>query len=92
VYVPIAEAAATLELSRARVYGLIAEGAIPAVRVGRRIRIPRASFDRWLEDQERKALESLRDPLDVSREDLALEELEKLEGLVPKIANKGEVR
>jgi excisionase family DNA binding protein len=81
VYVPIAEVAATLELSRARVYGLIAEGAIPAVRSGRRVRIPRASFEAFLRSQEQRALANLREPVGVAPETLRPEELAALDAI-----------
>ena len=42
-----AEVAALLALSRSEVYRLIERGAIPAVRIGRSVRVPR----RWVEEQ-----------------------------------------
>jgi excisionase family DNA binding protein len=51
---------ALLGVSRSRVYQLIAEGAIPSVRRGRAIRIPRAAWERWLSAQTEEALAGLR--------------------------------
>jgi len=45
-----------LDLSQPRIYQLIGEGRIPATRLGRRIVIPRRSFDAWLAEHERRAL------------------------------------
>lgn len=42
-----AEVAALLALSRSEVYRLIEQGRIPAVRIGRSVRVPR----RWVEQQ-----------------------------------------
>lgn len=41
------DVAALLGLSRSEVYRLIGRGAIPAVRIGRSVRVPR----RWVESQ-----------------------------------------
>ncbi len=71
---PIAEIAARLDLSEARVYGLIAKGSIPAVRDGRRVHVPRESFEAWLHARAQRALENIRErPLP-----LLPDELEKL--------------
>jgi excisionase family DNA binding protein len=43
--------AALLGVSRSRVYQLIAEGELPAVRQGRSVRVPRAAWEAWLEEQ-----------------------------------------
>lgn len=59
-YVSVHEIAAAIGLSEARTYALIAEGAIPALRAGRRIRVPRVAFERWLEQQAQLALANVR--------------------------------
>ena len=40
-----------LGVGRSLVYQLISEGKIPSVRVGRCIRVPRASLEKWISDQ-----------------------------------------
>ena len=55
-----AQLAPLLGVTRSRVYQLIAEGAIPVVRVGGAIRIPRAAWEAWLRKQTDAALASLR--------------------------------
>jgi len=59
-YVPVREVAAVIGLSAARTYALIADGEIPALRAGRRIRVPRAAFERWLDQQTQLALANLK--------------------------------
>jgi len=59
-YVPIREVAVALGLSEGRTYALIAAGSIPALREGRRIRVPRAAFERWLEQQAETALQNVK--------------------------------
>ena len=54
--------AALLGMSRSRVYQLIAEGRLPAIRQGRSIRIPRAAWQAWLKDQRERALSALAEP------------------------------
>lgn len=50
----------TLGVSRGQIYNLIAAGVIPSVVLGpRSIRIPRAAFEHWLEEQNRKAEEAV---------------------------------
>ncbi|MCY4639491.1 MAG: helix-turn-helix domain-containing protein [Chloroflexi bacterium] len=51
VLLTVREAAAFLRISRNLAYELVARGEIPAVRLGRVIRVPRAALDRWLEAQ-----------------------------------------
>lgn len=48
-----------LGVSRNRVYQLIADGMLPAVRFGRSIRIPRAAWEAWLLEQRDRALETV---------------------------------
>lgn len=54
--------AGLLGMSRSRVYQLIAEGRLPAIRQGRSIRIPTAAWQAWLEDQRDRALSALGEP------------------------------
>lgn len=52
----IAEVARQLHVSRQRAYELAARGRIPATRMGRRVIVPRAAWDRWCERQVQAAL------------------------------------
>jgi excisionase family DNA binding protein len=45
------EAAVALGISRSRVYELVAEGAIPAIRLGGSIRIPVLQLQQWVASQ-----------------------------------------
>jgi excisionase family DNA binding protein len=54
-----ADIAERLGLSAGRIYQLIAAGAIPVVRVGGALRIPRAAWDEWLRARSEEALASL---------------------------------
>ena len=47
----IAEAAELLSVGRSTVYQLVSANAVPVVRVGRLVRIPRDALLRWIEDQ-----------------------------------------
>lgn len=48
-YLTVAEVAETLKLNQQTVRNWIDQGALPALRVGRRVRIKRSDFDRILE-------------------------------------------
>ena len=50
-YLKVPEVAKVLRIARSRAYELVAEGQIPAVRIGRSVRVPRHELDRWLADQ-----------------------------------------
>ena len=54
--IPVRQAAATLGLGRDSCYRLIREGRLPAVRVGRRLLVPRSSLKAWAEEQARSGL------------------------------------
>ena len=41
----------TLGIGRTKAYDLVASGELPAIRVGRAIRVRRADLDRWAERQ-----------------------------------------
>lgn len=45
------EAAGLLGLGRSKTYQLIAASAIPVVRIGRSVRVPRTALLRWIEEQ-----------------------------------------
>ena len=53
------DVATELGVTSGRVYQLIQAGRIPAVRMGRSIRIPREAWERWLHAQSDRALESV---------------------------------
>ena len=52
----VAEVAAIVRAHPVRVYAMCADGTIPAIRIGKRVRIPRAAFSRWLEALNEQAL------------------------------------
>ena len=45
----VSETAGLLRISRNLAYELVTRGEIPAIRLGRVIRVPRAALDQWLE-------------------------------------------
>lgn len=47
------EVAEVLRIGRSLVYTMLATGELPSVRVGRCIRIPTESLERWLKTQEK---------------------------------------
>jgi excisionase family DNA binding protein len=47
------EVCQVMGVGRSLVYSLIAQGVIPSVRLGRSIRVPKASLEKWISDQER---------------------------------------
>lgn len=44
----VAEAAEALRLGRNRVYDMVAAGELPALRIGKSIRIPADSLNQWI--------------------------------------------
>lgn len=48
VLLTVPEAAKLLRISRNLAYGLVGRGELPSVRLGRVIRVPRASLEEWL--------------------------------------------
>ena len=50
-YLKVPEVAQILRVARSRAYELVADGEIPAVKIGRSVRVSRKELDRWLEDQ-----------------------------------------
>lgn len=55
----IEDIAGELEISVARVYQLIRNNEIPAVKIAGRLRVPRKSWESWLDDKAQESLESL---------------------------------
>jgi excisionase family DNA binding protein len=58
-WVTIAEVQRILGLGRTKTYGLVSTGEIPAVRIGRVLRVNREELNRWLE------IKRLVDPADL---------------------------
>lgn len=50
-YLKVPEVAQELRIARSRAYELVANGTIPAVKIGRSVRVSRKELERWLEDQ-----------------------------------------
>ncbi|MBE3597756.1 MAG: helix-turn-helix domain-containing protein [Limnochordaceae bacterium] len=49
------EAARVLGINRVRLYRLIREGAIPAIRIGRSVRFRVSALRAWMDEQEQRA-------------------------------------
>ena len=54
------EVAEILRIGRSLVYGMLASGELPSIRVGHCIRIPIESLQRWLKAQENQSRETQR--------------------------------
>lgn len=52
----VAEAAAALHLGRNTIYDLIRTGQLPAIRVGRAIRIPSTALHEWIDNNTQKGI------------------------------------
>ena len=63
------DVAPRLGVSPRRVYQLVREGGLPAIRQGRAIRIPRAAFEQWLADCATRALSAVLSATDEARPD-----------------------
>ena len=50
-YLKVPEVAKVLRIARSRAYELVADGEIPAVKIGRSVRVSRRELDRWLKSQ-----------------------------------------
>ncbi len=50
-YLKVPEVAEVLRIARSRAYELVADGEIPAIKIGRSVRVSRRDLDRWLEGQ-----------------------------------------
>ena len=53
----VAEAAAVLGVSRTTMYALVRSASVPHLRFGRTLRLPRQSFDAWMNAQATRALD-----------------------------------
>jgi excisionase family DNA binding protein len=51
-YLKVPEVAQILRIGRSRAYELVANGTIPAVKIGRSLRVSRKELERWLEEQQ----------------------------------------
>ncbi len=49
-WLKVPEVAEVLRIARSRAYELVAHGEIPAVKIGRSVRVSRKELDRWLQD------------------------------------------
>jgi len=52
----VEEVQATLRLGRTRVYGMLASGELPAVRIGKAVRVSAADLERWIASHTEPAL------------------------------------
>ena len=50
-FMKVAEVAQELRIARSRAYELVANGSIPAVKIGRNVRVRRKELESWLEGQ-----------------------------------------
>ncbi len=50
-FLKVPEVARELRIARSRAYELVASGTIPAVKIGRSVRVSRRELERWLEEQ-----------------------------------------
>ncbi len=50
-YLKVPEVARIIRVARSRAYELVANGTIPAVKIGRSVRVSRKELERWLEEQ-----------------------------------------
>jgi excisionase family DNA binding protein len=49
-WLKVPKVAEVLRIARSRAYELVAGGKIPAVKIGRSVRVSRKELDRWLEE------------------------------------------
>jgi excisionase family DNA binding protein len=50
-FLKVPEVAEVLRIARSRAYELVADRTIPAVKIGRSVRVHRRELDKWLEGQ-----------------------------------------
>lgn len=50
-WLKVPEVAEVLRIARSRAYELVGTGEIPAVKIGRSVRVNRKELDRWLQGQ-----------------------------------------
>ena len=55
------EAAGFLSIGRSKLYELVATGQLPVVRIGRSVRVPTSSLERWIRERTAEA-EGVREP------------------------------
>lgn len=60
LFLSVPQVARIIGASEARTYDMVAAGMLPAIRLGRRVRIPRAAFDAWAARMSEQALASVR--------------------------------
>jgi excisionase family DNA binding protein len=50
-FLKVPEVAEELRIARSRAYEMVANGTIPAVKIGRSVRVSRKELEGWLEEQ-----------------------------------------
>jgi excisionase family DNA binding protein len=50
-FLKVPDVAEELRIARSRAYEMVANGTIPAVKIGRSVRVSRKELERWLEEQ-----------------------------------------
>ncbi len=50
-FLKVPEVAQILRVARSRAYELVANGTIPAIKIGHSVRVARRELDKWLEGQ-----------------------------------------
>ena len=50
-FLKVPEVAEELRIARSRAYEMVANGTIPAVKIGRSVRVSRKELEHWLEEQ-----------------------------------------
>jgi len=50
-FLKVLEVAEELRIARSRAYEMVANGTIPAVKIGRSVRVSRKELEGWLEEQ-----------------------------------------
>jgi excisionase family DNA binding protein len=50
-FLKVPEVAKELRIARSRAYEMVANGTIPAVKIGRSVRVSRKELEHWLEEQ-----------------------------------------
>ena len=66
-FLTVPEVARLIGASPERTYALCSGGVIPRVKLGSRVRIPRAAFERWLEKMSERALAGTSNAADCPR-------------------------
>ena len=63
----VPELAQLLRIGRNKAYEVVATGALPVVRIGRLIRVPRAAVDRWIDSGTQPVGKGQPEPSEISR-------------------------